>query len=136
MNTRSPRRPAASPRSGTGRGNPGQTRRTGSGRPLPPGPLYTPDAGGARRAVEGRSARVVLLLHQLPRWLVPALMAALLVTGLAVRGPGGGAALVGVAAALGWLACLSWPALRGQGRLLRMAAIAGVLVLAVVQALR
>ncbi len=136
MNARSPRRPAASTQSRPRLGKPGQPGRSRPNRPLPQGPLYTPGAGGTRQAVEGRSARVLLLLHQLPRWLVPVLMAALLVTGLAVRGPGGGAALVAMAAVLGWLAYLSWPSLGGQGRLLRAAAILAALVAAAVQSLR
>jgi hypothetical protein len=133
MNARSSRRPAANPRPGP---RPGQPGRPGTRRPLPQGPLYTPGAGGTRQAVEGRSARGMLLLHQLPKWLLPLVMVVLLVTGLAVRGPGGGAALAVMAAALGWLAYLSWPALASQGRLLRVLAITGVLVLAAVQSLR
>jgi hypothetical protein len=132
VNTRPPRRPAAARQpSRPGRVRPG---RPGPGRPLPKGaPLFTPGAGSARQSVEGRSARVLLLLHQLPTWLVPAVLVVLLVTGLAVPGLAGAAALVVVAAALGWLACLSWPALGSQGRLLRAAAVLLVLVLAVVQ---
>ncbi|MGE5133057.1 MAG: DUF6703 family protein [Gemmatimonadota bacterium] len=136
MNARSSRRPAANPRPGPRQGRPGQPGRPGTRRPLPQGPLYTPGAGGTRQAVEGRSARVVLLLHQLPKWLLPLVMVALLVAGLAVRGPGGGAALAAMAAVLGWLAYLSWPALASQGRLLRVLGITGVLVLAAVQSLR
>ena len=117
-----------------GPGRPG--RRPGARRPLPQGPLYTPGAGGTRQAVEGRSVRALLLLHQFPKWLLPVVMVVLLVAGLAVRGPGGGAALVALAAVLGWLACISWPQLSSQGRLLRAAAILGVLVFAAVQSLR
>ena len=136
MNARSSRRDAVSPQSRARQGKPGQPARSGPKRPLPQGPLYTPGAGSTRQGVEGRSARVALLLHQLPKWLVPMVMVALLVTGLAVRGPGGGAALAAMAAVLGWLAYLSWPSLGSQGRLLRAVAIAGVVVLAAVQSLR
>ena len=156
MNARSSRRPAAGQRSRAQQpraqqpraqqpraqqaraqqGRPGQPGRPRPGRPLPQGPLYTPGAGRTRQAVEGRSARTVLLLHQLPRWLPPVVMVVLLVTGLAVRGPGGGAALVALAAGLGWLAYISWPQLGSPGRLLRAAAILGMLVLAAVQTLR
>lgn len=86
-----------------------------------------------RRAVEGRSARFLLMLHQQPRWLVPGAMAVLLIAGLAVRGPAGAALLAVLALALGWLAYLSWPALAGQGRVLRAAGIAVVVLLAVLQ---
>jgi hypothetical protein len=88
----------------------------------------------ARQAIERSSARPLLFLHQLPRWLPPLVLLALLVTGFAVPGWIGAAALVLVAAALGWLGYLSWPTLTAQGRLLRVAAVACVLALAVVQA--
>ena len=106
-------------------------------RPLPRGDsLYTPGASQARSRVERSSARPLVLLHQLPRWVVPILAAGLLVVGLAVPGWPAAAALVLVAAFLGWLAALSGPALNPNGRLLRLAAVAGVLVLAVLRAVR
>jgi hypothetical protein len=77
-----------------------------------------------------------VVLHQLPVWVVPLLLAALLIAGLAVPGWAGTAALVLVAAFLGWLAAVSWPRLTPSGRLLRVAAIAGVLVIAGIQAVR
>jgi len=66
--------------------------------------------------IEQRSAAPVLMLHQLPVWLAPVVLVALLVTGLAVRSWLGGIALCAVAAVLGWLAVLSWPRLNSQGR--------------------
>jgi hypothetical protein len=93
-------------------------------------------AGGARRALERASAQPLLYLRQLPRWLPPLVLAALLVAGLALRGPGGAAALVLLAAFLAWLAALSWPVLSGQSRLLRVAGVAATLALAAVQAIR
>ena len=89
----------------------------------------------ARRSLERSSATLLLYLRQLPRWLPPLVLAALLVTGLAVP-VWGAVALLVVAAFLSWLAALSWPALSSQGRLLRAAAIGGVLALAVIQAVR
>lgn len=121
----------------------GQTRRPagrprrGRARPLPRGSsLYTPGAGDTRRSLERGSARPLLLLHQFPVWLVPVLLTVLLVTGLAVPGWIGAAALVLVAAFLGWLAAVSWPRLAPGGRLLRVAAVACVLVAAGIQAVR
>ncbi|MGN6792519.1 MAG: DUF6703 family protein [Streptosporangiaceae bacterium] len=103
-------------------------------RPLPPGnTLFTPDASPARASVEQRSATPLLWMHQLPAWLLPVLAVALLVTGLAVSGWGGAVALAGLAVVLGWLALLSWPRLSAQGRLLRLLAVAAVLVIAVVR---
>jgi hypothetical protein len=69
-------------------------------------------------------------------WVVPLLLAALFITGLAVPGLIGAVALVLVAAFLGWLAAVSWPRLTPSGRLLRVAAIACVLVVAGIQAVR
>jgi hypothetical protein len=78
----------------------------------------------------------LIYLRHLPSWLPPVVLAALLVTGLALRGCGGAVALCAVAAVLGWLAYLSWPALPGRGRLGRAVAIACLLALAAFQATR
>jgi len=106
-------------------------------RPLPRGnSLYTPGASPARQAAERRSARPLIYLHQLPTWVAPLVMVALLVAGLAVKGPGGAVALFGVAAVLGWLASISWPRLSASGRLGRILGIGLVLALAGLQAVR
>jgi hypothetical protein len=106
-------------------------------RPLPKGDsLYTPGATPARQAAERRSARPLLFLHQMPTWVAPLVLVALLIAGLAVRGPVGAVALCGVAAVLGWLAVLSWPRLSANGRLGRIVAIAVVLAVAGYQASR
>jgi len=106
-------------------------------RPLPKGnSLYTPGSSPARQAAERRSARPLLYLHQLPTWIAPLVMVALLVCGLAVKGPGGAVALCGVAAVLGWLATISWPRLSATGKLGRILGIALVLALAGLQATR
>ncbi|HSR86528.1 MAG TPA: DUF6703 family protein [Streptosporangiaceae bacterium] len=106
-------------------------------RPLPKGnSLYTPDASKARQAAERRSAKPLLFLHQLPTWIAPLVLVALLVAGLAVKGPGGAVALCGVAAVLGWLATISWPGLSANGKLGRILGIAVVLALAGLQAAR
>ena len=106
-------------------------------RPLPRGDsLLTPGASGARRSAERRAAAPLLFLHQMPQWLLPAVLAALLVAGLAVRGIVGAVALCGVAAVLGLLASVSWPRVTAQGRLGRAVAICAVLALAAWQATR
>jgi hypothetical protein len=123
------RRPQARPQQGR--------PRPGSGRPLPRGDsLYTPGASDARRRLERASARPLVWLQQMPRWIPPIVAAAVLVTGLAVPGAVGAVALLLVAAFLGWLAALSWPKLSPSGRLLRLAAVAGVVALALIQAFR
>jgi hypothetical protein len=117
----------------------GQARRPqrGKTRPLPRGTsLYTPGASDARRSLEHSSARPLVLLHQFPAWVIPIVATALLITGLAVPGWPGAAALVVVAAFLGWLAAVSWPRLAPGSRLLRVAAVACVLVVAGIQAVR
>ena len=104
-------------------------------RPLPPGQtLYTPGSSPARRSLEQRSAAPMVFLHQLPVWLLPLIAVALLITGLAVHGVIGAAALCLVAVALGWLAALSWPRLGPGGRLGGIAAVAVVLALAAFRA--
>jgi hypothetical protein len=90
----------------------------------------------ARRSAEQRGAAPLLYLRGLPAWLPPVVLAALLVTGLALRGWAGAVALCAVAVFLGWLGYLSWPRLTSQGRLGRVAAIACVLGLAAFQATR
>jgi len=105
-------------------------------RPLPHGDtLFTPDASPARTSIEQRSVTTLLWLHQLPVWLLPMLAVALLITGLAVRGWAGAVALCGLAAALGWLAAISWPRLSGQGRLLRVIVVGLVVAAAAYRAL-
>lgn len=109
--------------------------RTRRARPLPKGnTLLTPDASPARQSVEQRSATTLLWLHQLPVWFLPLLAVALLVAGFAVPGWGGGAALLALAAVLGWLAAISWPRLTTQTRVLRIAAIAVVVIAAILRA--
>jgi hypothetical protein len=106
-------------------------------RPLPRGhAVYTPGASQARRSAEQASARPLAFLYQLPVWLPPVLAVALLIGGLAVRGPAGAVALVVMAAVLAWLAFVSWPQAGGTGRVGRAVAIACVLALAGWQATR
>lgn len=106
-------------------------------RPLPKGDsLYTPGASPARQAAERRSAKPLLFLHQLPTSVAPLVLVALLIAGLAIRGPVGAVALCGVAAVLGWLATLAWPRLSANGRLGRILAVAVVLAVAGYQASR
>ena len=86
--------------------------------------------------MEQRSAAPLLYLRQLPRWVPMIVLAALMVAGLAVRGPVGAAALCLVAAFLAWLGYMSWPHLAGAGRFGRVAAVALLLALAAFQATR
>ena len=132
-----------SPQAGRGQGTqqrgkkPGGAPRANRARPLPRGDsFYTPGASDSRRRIERSSAKPLVWLHQQPVWLPPLVVALLLVVGLAVPGWLGAAALVLVAGFLGWLAALSWPQTSTGGRLLRVAAVVGVLAVAVIQATR
>jgi len=115
---------------------PPSSRKPSSARRPPAGPGPDRQPSAARRSAERRSAAPLFYLRQLPSWVPPIVLAALLVAGLAVRGWAGAAALLVVAAFLCWLAFLSWPRLTVIGKLGRAAAIALVLALAVVQASR
>jgi len=113
------------------------TRKPPPRRPPPTGgPLFTPGASGARRALEKASAKPIAFLHQLPAWLVPIVLAGLFVAGALAAGWAGAVALGLVAAFIGWLASLSWPTLSAPGRLLRVAIISVLLALALWQASR
>ncbi|WP_084962547.1 DUF6703 family protein [Thermoactinospora rubra] len=115
MATRDERRgrPRAQPRSGANRPK----------RPLPPGErFFTPGATGLRKAVEQRSAApMAFLFTQVPRWVVPVVMVVLLLTGFAVQNWLGGLAVLPVLAFVAWLAYLSWPSLKPGGKLMRVA---------------
>jgi len=89
-----------------------------------------------RQEAQQRSAVVLVYLRGLPRWLLPLVLAALLIAGLAVRGWGGAVALCLVAAFLSWLAFLSWPRVAAGGRMARVAAVALLLAVAAFQASR
>lgn len=94
-----------------------------------PGPASRPPATGARREVERRSAVLLVWLSQRPRWLVPLATAALLAGVVFLpSGPALGC-LVVVVALVGWLSYLSWPAVAGPQRLVRVATL--LLLLAV-----
>jgi hypothetical protein len=124
------------PASRAGRSSGGRGRAR-AGRPLPRGQhLYTPGASPARQSVERRSAAPLAFLHQLPPMVPAVVLAVLLVAGLAVRGWAGAAALCVLAAALGWLAFVSWPRLSPAGRAGRALAVCCMLALAAWQATR
>jgi hypothetical protein len=106
--------------------------RGGKQRPLPPGEqFFTPGATGLRKAVEQRSAvPITYLFTQVPRWVTPAVMVMLLLAGFAVTNPLGGVAVLPVLAFIGWLAYLSWPSLGAGGKLLRVAMLTFLVLLA------
>ena len=101
-------------------------------RPTPP-PPSTPSTG-LRRAVERRSATLLVFLSHQPKLLVPVLSILLLVGGLLLP-PVYGAVCLGLLVLLvGWLSYLSWPVVVGQARILRLVTL-GLLVVVLVQRL-
>jgi len=112
----------------------GSSGAAGASRPVPPGDtFYTPGASGLRREVERRSAVPLVWLHNAPRLLLPAAMGAVLIAGLVLSGLLGALLLALLAAFFGWLAFLTWPRLRSGERAMRIAAIAVLLGLGVLQ---
>ncbi|GAB2861289.1 hypothetical protein GCM10022221_71340 [Actinocorallia aurea] len=84
-----------------------------------------------RDLVERRSATTVVFLHRLPPWVLPLVVAALMVVGLFVRTWAGALAMAALALFLGWFAYLSWPGLAWSARLLRVGAVVLLIAFAV-----
>jgi hypothetical protein len=76
-----------------------------------------------RAAVEKRSAPVLVMLSQQHRALIPLFSVLLLLGGLALPVPIGVACLAVLAVFVGWLTFLSWPAIVGQARAVRVATL-------------
>ncbi|MET7330060.1 DUF6703 family protein [Nonomuraea sp. NPDC005650] len=103
-----------------------------SKRPLPKGEqFFTPGATGLRKAVERRSAvPMTYLFTQVPRWTAPTVLVILLLAGFAVANPLGGVAVLPAIAFIGWLAYLSWPSLGIGGKVMRVAMLTFLALLA------
>ena len=84
-----------------------------------------------RAAVEKRSGPLLVLLSRQHRAVVPLVSVLLLLGGLALPMPVGVACLAVLALFLAWLTFLSWPAVVGQGRVVRLATV-GLVVAAMV----
>ena len=88
-----------------------------------------------RRAVEQRSAVVLIWLRSMPQWLPFLAVLALVLGGLLAPAALGAVLLLVVFVLLVWLVFLSWPALAASARLIRILALAVVLG-AVIQRVR
>ena len=88
-----------------------------------------------RRAVEQRSAVVLIWLRSMPQWLPFLAVLALVLGGLFAPAALGAVLLLVVFVLLVWLVFLSWPALAASARLIRILALAVVLG-AVIQRVR
>lgn len=126
------RQPAGRP---TGSRPPGAASGRGAAaprRPLPPGQtFYTPGAGRVRRKIERVSAPLLVYLHQLPRLMPIGALVVLLALG-ALLPPA--LAVIPLALAVlfvGWLSYLSWPAVSGSAKAIRLGIIALLVGLAV-----
>jgi hypothetical protein len=107
-----------------------------AGRPAAAGRPGQPGASDTRQSVERFSARPLVFLTQLPRWVLLLIVLGLLISGFAVPGLIGAAALLVVGILLGWLAYLSWPSLNTSGRAGRIVALVCMVVIVVWQARR
>jgi Family of unknown function (DUF6703) len=83
-----------------------------------------------RDRVEQRSAAALARLSRFPAWLPLVVALALTVAGLLIPGPLGALLLLVLAALLGWLGYLSWPALGGSARVVRLLVLALILAAA------
>lgn len=77
-----------------------------------------------RRRIELQAGPLVILLARLPRAVPFLLVIGLLLSGLLVQGVLGGVLLLVLAAVLGVLLLLSWPALDPRGRTVRSLVVA------------
>jgi hypothetical protein len=83
-----------------------------------------PPSTGLRRSVERRSAAMLVFLSHQPKLLIPVVWVVLLICGLALP-PVAGAVCLGLLMLLvGWLSYLSWPAVVGPARAVRLATLA------------
>lgn len=80
------------------------------------------------------STPILVRLHGLPRWVVPVVMAALLVTGFALEGWPAALCLALVGLFLLWLLLLSWPVLRPGSKAVRVIVVGTVLAAAYLEA--
>jgi hypothetical protein len=117
-----------------------RSRRTPRNRPVsqrspaPPPPVRAAPAPGLRGAVERRSAPALVWLSSRPRLLVPLLSLGLLIGGLVAPVWLAVPMLVLLVLLVGWLTYLSWPAVQGGARVVRVATLV-LIVMAIVSKL-
>ena len=92
-----------------------------------PGPGQPP--GRLRATVERRSAALLVALSRQPRPLVPLVSAALLLGVVFAPLVVAAACLLVLLALVGWLSYLSWPAVDGRGRAVRLVLLGLLLIL-------
>lgn len=87
-------------------------------KPNPAVPVVTHSA--LRKRITDMSAPTLLRIHGLPKFLVPGLIAVLMLLGLFSPAPYSGIALTVVCIFIGWLMYLSWPLLDSKSRMIRL----------------
>ncbi len=86
--------------------------------------MTAPQPAGLRLAVERRSHPALLWLSSKPKLLLPVASVLLLVGGLALPPTAGVPLLVLLGLVVAWLSYLSWPAVQGRARWIRVALLA------------
>ncbi|MCB0915860.1 MAG: hypothetical protein H6525_10745 [Actinobacteria bacterium] len=109
---------------------PASSQRPLSGKPQQAPPRQTSEA---RRALERKSAGPLLVLHRMPRWLIPVVMGILLLLGLFIQAAWAGIFIIAIAVFLGWLLVLSWPVIMPSSRAFRVIVIGVVAVVGVMK---
>ena len=96
-----------------------------SARPLSKKPQQSPQGptSSARRTLEVKSAGPLLVLHRMPRWLIPVIMAVLMLLGLFIEAAWAGIFILAIAVFLAWLLALSWPVILPSSRVFRVIVI-------------
>jgi hypothetical protein len=93
-------------------------------------------APGLRGKVERASAPVLLWLSARPKFLIPVLTAALLLGGLTAPLAVGVPLLLLLLVVVGWLSYLSWPAVQGAQKVVRLTTVGLVLAALVLRLTR
>lgn len=94
-------------------------------------PFMTPGAGPVRAKVEKSCAAFVVWLSGLPRVLPPVVVALLFLGGIIVSGVIGCVLILLVVAFMSLLTYLAWPSLTPAARLIRVAVLLAIAILAV-----
>jgi hypothetical protein len=95
---------------------------------MPPAPPTRPVT--LRSQVEATSRPLLARLHALPRLLIPLGTLLLVVVGAFAPAPVASVAFAVLFCFIAWIAYLSWPAVPVSGRLMRLAMLALIVVLA------
>lgn len=121
------------PKQSTGPGRASTARKSNTTRPLGPRAQRIPSQAKspARLKLERFSIRPLHFFRRLPKFVLPIVMGVLLFLGLFIPNPVAGLFLLILGGFLGWLLALSWPALDGSSRVIRVVVVIAVLASAI-----